>query len=111
MNAKTPAMTMMMIITSENRFEDFETVDGIECAKITSTLSGTRDMKIRTQENDIKLAGPFTGSGTLFFSPVNGYFIKQIVTTNLKGTIDITYPEAMTFPLVQDMNMVNQVVK
>jgi hypothetical protein len=111
MNAKTPSMTMMMIITSENRFEDFETVDGIECVKITSTLSGTRDMKIRTQENDIKLAGPFTGSGTLFFSPADGYFIKQLVTTNLKGTIDITYPEAISFPLVQDMNMVNQVVK
>ncbi len=109
--ANTPAMTLMMIIKSENKFEGFETVDGTDCVKITSILSGTRDMKIQTQGNDIKMAGPFTGTGALLFSTTKGYFIKHIVTTNLLGSIEITYPEAMTFPLVQDMNVVNEVVR
>jgi len=109
--AKSETMSVLMIIKSENTFEGFETVDGTECAKIVSVLSGSRDVKTQTQGMDIRMRGPFTGSGTLFFAPVKGYFLKHMVTTKMDGSMEITSPEAMTFPVVMDMTSVNEVVK
>jgi hypothetical protein len=111
MNVKTQTMSIFMIIISENKFEGFETADGIECAKIVSVLSGTREVRTQTQGMDIKITGPFTGSGTLLFAPAKGYFLKQSVATKMNGQMDITYPEAMTFPMVMEMTSVNEVVK
>jgi len=109
-NAKTPAMTMIMVVKAENKYEGMETSGGKECVKITSIVSGSRDMKITAQGNDIRMTGPFTGTGLLLFSTSDGYFIKHAVKTRLNGTLDITYPDSMTFPLVQDMDVVNEVV-
>jgi len=110
MNAKTPTMTMIMVVKAENKYEGMETSGGKECVKITSIVSGSRDMKITAQGNDIRMTGPFTGTGLLLFSTSDGYFIKHAVKTRLNGTLDITYPDSMTFPMVQDMDVVNEVV-
>ena len=111
MNAKTLTMSVFMIIKSENIFEGFETSDGVTCAKIASVLSGTREVKTSAQGMDFKITGPFTGSGTLLFAPSKGYFLKQDITTKMNGTMEMSAPETMTFPMVMDMTSVNEVVK
>lgn len=111
MNAKTQTMSVFMIIKSENIFEGFETSDGVTCARIASVLSGTREVKTSAQGMDFKITGPFTGSGILLFAPSKGYFLKQDITTKMNGTMEMSAPETMTFPMVMDMSSVNEVVK
>ncbi len=110
-NTNTQTMTLFMIVKSENKIEGFEPVNGTECIKIVSVLSGSREMRIQNQGMDIKMMGPFTGSGTLLFAPSKGYFLKHLVSTKMDGTMEITYPDAMSFPVVMDMTSVNEVVK
>jgi len=43
--SNTSTMTTTMKVKSENKFEVFENIKGKEYAKITSLISGTRDMK------------------------------------------------------------------
>jgi hypothetical protein len=47
---------------------------------------------------------------TVFFAPSMGYFLKQYVNTKLTGTIDITAPDAMSFPLVMDITLTKEAI-
>jgi hypothetical protein len=108
-NTKTSAMSMKVSITSANKMDGFENVDGNECVKISAALDGYRIMNVNNEGMDIHVKGPFTGTATFFFSIKDGYFIKQLVDTKMTGDIEMTAPEAVTFPVVMDINSVNMV--
>lgn len=101
---------LMIIVKAENKFEGFEVFNGIICAKISFTITGTRDLKTQTQGMDIKMSGPLTGSGELFFSAEKGYFIKVTFITKTTGQIEITSPENMSFPVTVDQNSTIEVI-
>jgi hypothetical protein len=109
--SKTPIASMKMQVKSENKYEGIEKIDGTECAKISSAISGTREMTAQTQGMDVYTSGPFTGNTVLFFAVKEGYFIRQIVTTKMTGTIEISGPQNMSFPVVMDMTSTNEVRK
>lgn len=110
-NTRSNVMSMKMTITSENKMEGFETIDGVECVKISAVLSGNRAMTIRNQDVDQLIKGPFTGTANFFFSVRDGYFIRQVVISRMTGTLEMTAPEVMTFPIVMDTNTVIEVRK
>lgn len=107
--SKTASMSMTTIVKSDNRFEGIENINGIDCAKISSVLAGTNDIKTQSQGMDLKTTGTFTGISNMFFGVNEGYFIKQSVTSRMTGKIEINTPDSMTFPLVMDMTSVNEV--
>jgi hypothetical protein len=106
---KTSSMTHVMIVKADNKFEGYELINGTSCVKILFMLSGTRDMKTQSQGMDIKMSGPFSGSGELYFSPEKGYFLKESVKTRMSGTMEITSPESMSFPVVMDITSITEV--
>ncbi len=110
-NTKSTTNSMIMTIKSENKFEGFEELNGVKCAKITSVLEGDRVIITQSQGMDLTVKGPFTGTSVLLFSPDKGYFLKQTVSMKQTGTIDITTPESMSFPIVMDITSVNEVIK
>jgi hypothetical protein len=101
-------MTMTTIDNSINKLEGFETVNGIECAKISSQHSGKISMKIQSQGNDLSIKGPFTGTSEFLFAVKEGYFIKMTSSTKVNGIQEMTSPQAMTFPIVMDVKSVNE---
>jgi hypothetical protein len=109
-NSSTSSVVTLGTVKSVNTFEGFELYNGVNCAKIATVLSGTRIMKTQSQGMDIKVTGPYTGSMTVYFAPSTGYFLKQYVNTRLKGTIDITTPDVMSFPLVMETILTKEVI-
>ena len=109
-NSLTSSMTTLGNVKSVNTFEGYELYNGVNCAKITAVLSGTRLMKTQSQGMDIKVTGPYTGAMTVYFAPSTGYFLKQFVNTKLTGTIDITGPQEMSFPLVMDITLTKEAI-
>ena len=107
---KTSSMTRKELVKSESKFEGFEKVGEINCAKITFLISGTQEMKMQSQGMDIKTYGPFVGKGELYFAPADGYFIKQVVSTRLQGTLEMV-SDGATIPLVMEISSVNEVQK
>jgi hypothetical protein len=97
-------------VKAENTFVGFELYNGVNCAKITTLLSGTRIMTTQSQGMDIKISGPYTGSITVYFAPSSGYFIRQEVSTKMTGTIDITAPDAMSFPITMETTSTKEVI-
>ena len=108
LTTKSAAMTMTTIDNTINKLEGFETVNGIECAKISSQHSGKISMKIQSQGNDLSIKGPYTGTSEFLFAVKEGYFIKMTSATKVNGNLEMTSPQAMTFPIVLDMKSVNE---
>jgi hypothetical protein len=111
LKTKSASNSMVMAYKSENKFEGFEDVNGISCAKITSVISGDRVIVTQSQGMDITAKGPITGNSVVYFSPEMGYFIKQTTSLKQTGNIEITSPENMSFPVIMDMTSVNEVLK
>ena len=109
-NTKTETNEIWMPVESSYKFEGIENIDGIDCAKISATLSGTRKQTTKSQGMDIHISGPFTGTLTLLFAVKDGYFIKESVTTKMTGTIEIP-DQNMSFPVVMTVTSNNAVVK
>ena len=110
-NAVSPSMTTVSFTEAENTFEGVETIDGIDCAKITSILSGTHSIKTETQGMDVKTNGKFTGTSVVYFAISEGYFVKQTSESKLEGTLDLTSPQEMSMPLTMEISSVSEVVK
>ena len=109
-NSKTQSMSMWMPVEAVNKLEEIKTIDGINCAILSATLSGSRKMSTQSQGMTINTSGTFTGTMTLLFAINEGYFVKESVTTKMTGTIEIP-DQNMSFPLVMDIVSTNAVVK
>ncbi len=109
LTTKSAAMTMTTIDNTINKLEGFETVNGIECAKISSQHSG----KIVNENSEpgewIFLSKVHLQVTSEFlFAVKEGYFIKMTSATKVNGNLEMTSPQAMTFPIVLDMKSVNE---
>jgi hypothetical protein len=110
-DSKSPSNSLWMPVQANYKFEGIENIDGIDCAKITATLSGTRKMSTQSQGmGDIKTSGPFTGTQTLLFAVKEGYLVKETVTSKLTGTIEIP-DQNMNFPVVMTITSTHEIVK
>jgi hypothetical protein len=109
-DTKSAGNSTWMPVHAEYKYEVVENIDGIDCAKITASLSGTRKMSTQSQGMDIKTSGPFTGTQTLFFAIKDGYLVKESATSKLTGKIEIP-DQNMTFPVVMTITSTQQIVK
>lgn len=109
-DSKAPTNTMWMPVESKFKFEGIETIEGIDCAKISAELSGTRKMTTQSQGMEIHTTGPYTGTQVLYFALKDGYLVKETVNTKMTGNIEIP-DQNMSFPVVMTVISNNEVVK
>jgi hypothetical protein len=109
-DSKTQTNTIWMPVATSYKFEGIEKINGVDCAKISATLTGTRKMTTQSQGMEIHTSGPFTGTQTLLFAVNEGYFIKQSVVSKMTGNIDIP-DQNMSFPVVMTITSTNEIVK
>ena len=100
-------MTMKTIDVSVNKVEGFETVNGIECAKISRQHTGTMTMTIQNQGMDIFIKGPYTGTSEYLFAVKEGYFVKLTSSTKVKGDLEIS-SMGMEMPIGMEMKAVTE---
>jgi hypothetical protein len=101
------SMTMKTIDTSVNKMEGSETVNGIECAKVSSQHNGTMTMTVQNQGMDIFIRGPYTGTSEYLFAVNEGYLVKLTSSTKLKGNLEIS-SMGMEMPIGIEMNAVTE---
>lgn len=101
--SKAASLSMKQVVTSNNKFEGIVNMDGYECAKITATTSGTREQSGEAQGMDILVKGTFTGTYEVYFAVKEGFVVREISTSKLTGTLDISGMQNMSMPLTADM--------
>ena len=103
-SSKSATSNTTQIIQSSNKFEGVEKINGVDCAKIASTITGTMQTTTQNQGMDILFKGPLTGTVTLYFAVKEGNFVRREISTKMTGTIDISGAQSMTFPVVMETN-------
>jgi hypothetical protein len=88
-----------MMIKSANKLEGIETINGSDCAKIVSTITGTMQVNAQNQGMDIFMSGTLQGQSVVWFAFKEGYFMKQEVSQKMNGTAEISGPQSMSFPI------------
>ncbi len=90
-------MKMRMDFKNVCTLEGFETVDGMECARVSTAVTGTLTGSGTQQGMDMTFAGTAKGKETWYFAIKEGLFIKSTSETTTEMSIDV--PAAgMTIP-------------
>ena len=101
-NRQTAGAKVFQVAETVNKYVGNETINGIQCAKITSTINGTMETTTQSNGMDIYIHGPTSGQATVYFAIGSGYVVRQDVNTKLSGTIEISGPASMSFPVIMD---------
>lgn len=101
---QTAEAKVLQITEVSGKYEGNETVNGIVCAKIVSTIKGTMETTTQNQGMDIFLHGPVKGQSVVYFALKDGYVIKEEATSRMNGIVEISGPMSMSFPVVMDIS-------
>jgi hypothetical protein len=105
---QSSAASTTQIIESNYKFEGIEKMNGTDCAKIISDIKGTAETRAQNMGMDIFYSGPVQGQVVLYFAIKEGYYVKRELSTKMNGTIEISGPENMSFPIFVDTKSVTQ---
>lgn len=100
-------------ITSENTLEGFETVDGLECARIAATFTGTTNGAGTQGPAEWTSEGTMQGTTVLHFAYGEGVFVREVTKGTGTSTISAVGPdgETMEIPVTQTMHFETELVR
>jgi hypothetical protein len=99
--------SMTLETTSVNTFAGFETVDGVECIKITAQVSGTLTGEAKDAHIDITFDGAYEGSDVWYFSYEEGLLVSRESSGRLRGSAFDARAQAgkgMTVPMNREFS-------
>ena len=86
---KSDAGEAVIHFSGTNTVVGFETVDGMECVKISGEGTGTIESKGEQQGIELVTTGEIKGTATWYFAYKEGIFVKQINEGTVEGTVDV----------------------
>ncbi len=98
---KSGPTSMRMEFQSLNTLEGWETVDGMECARITAKVTGTISGTGKQQGMDMSTDGTSKGKDVWYFAVKEGIFVKATSELTTEVTTSLTGAQSMTIPTTQ----------
>jgi len=97
---KTGSMAIRMDFQNVNTLEGFETVDGMECARISTQVTGTITGTGNQGGMDLTFSGTTKGKDVWYFAVKEGVLVKQTSESTSDMSIDVA-AAGMTIPMTQ----------
>jgi len=97
---KTSSMSIRIDFQNVNTLEGFETVDGMECARISSQVTGTITGTGNQGGSDLTFAGTSKGKDVWYFAVKEGIYVKGTSDSTTQMSIDVA-AAGMTIPMSQ----------
>jgi hypothetical protein len=98
-------------LESVNKLEGLETINGLECAKITAVFTGTLDGKGEEQGAELITKADVEGTETWYFAYKKGVFVKAINNGTAKGTVTGSGPQQISIPLTREFQYDIKLIK
>ncbi len=108
---KSESSEVQFNLKSVHTLEGFETVDGMECVKITAEVTGTLTGTGEQQGMELAFEGEIKGTDTWYFAYKKGIFVKMISTAVSEGIIEVVGVQDMSIPMIQEFNVEIKLVK
>jgi len=84
-----------------NTLEGFETIEGMECVKVVSKITGTVDGQGKQEGMDLVTKGDLKGTDTWYFAYKDGILVKVASDVDVDATVTGTGLQNITIPLKQ----------
>ena len=97
---KTGSMSIRIDFQNVNTLEGFETVDGMECGRISSQVTGTVTGTGNQMGADLTFSGTSKGKNVWYFAVKEGIFVKAMSESTTEMSIDVA-AAGMTIPMTQ----------
>jgi hypothetical protein len=104
-NVKDSGMDVLIVSENLNVLEGYETVNGRDCAKVTTEVKGSVTGEGMQGGANLEFDGDMTGKETWYFDYAEGLFIKSSSDISVVATVSVTGPQEMTIPVSQSMTM------
>ena len=91
--------------------DGFETIDGMECVRVVSQVTGTVEGQGKQQGMDLVTKGKFKGTDTWYFAQKYGILVKLVSKNTAEATVTGTGPQNITIPLTQEISNEINLVK
>ncbi len=103
---------VLITVHAVNTLEGFETVEGLECAKIAAVLTGTVEGGGTQQGAEWTMQSDMDGSGTWYFAYKEGVLVRDVTEGTADGNIVVHGPNGdMSIPVTREYSMVTELVK
>ena len=96
--------------TGTSTLVGFETIDGMECVKVSTEGTGSIEGKGEQQGMELVTTGEIKGTTTWFFAYKDGIFIKQVTEGTVEGTIDVP-SQGIQIPFTRETSAEIKLVK
>lgn len=90
-------------IENVNKLNGYETIDGMECARIVADVTGTITGNGNEGGMEMTFDGKMSGTATWYFAFQEGLFVKNTTEIHSDSTITISGPQNMTIPSSQEL--------
>jgi hypothetical protein len=107
---KTGSVTVRIDLKNVNTLEGLETVDGIECARISTQVTGTLTGAGSQMGQDLTFAGTMKGKNVWFFAVKEGFYVKAATEATTEMSIDVA-AAGMTIPMTQTSKAEAKLIK
>jgi hypothetical protein len=108
---KTDSVEIRIRLKNEHKLDGFETVAGLECARIKTAVAGTLEGEGEQQGMGLTFKGDIKGTDTWYFAYKEGLYVRLVSSASLEGTITTSGAQSLTIPLTQKMNMETSLVR
>ena len=85
-----------------NTVTGLETLDNVECLKITAKTTGMLDGKGKQMGMDVDFEGDLDGTSVWYYAYKEGAFVKATAENVVEGTAALTGPQNLTVPITQE---------
>ena len=93
---------IVMTFNSENTLAGLETIDGVECAKITVKSTGKMEGEGEQRGAALDFEGDLKSDDVWYFAYKKGIFTKSISNGTTEATIAVSGPQNMTIPMTME---------
>jgi hypothetical protein len=108
---KSDAGDIRIIFNIMNTLEGFETVDGLECARIKGTVTGKMTGNLEQQGMALLFDAKIDGTQTLYFAEKEGILVKTETKASMGGVITAGDPANITIPMTGEMRTETHLIK
>ena len=111
LDVKDGETDIKMTFESVNTLSGFETINGMECIKVTAKTTGVLEGEGQQGGADMVFDGDIESTDAWYFAYKKGLFVKFISEGETDATISISGPQNMTIPMTMEMKFETELIK
>jgi hypothetical protein len=96
---------LVMALDNSHVLAGFETVNGMECAKVTTDVTGSIGGKGEQQGVGVSFSGEVEGTDVWYFAYKEGVFVKSSSDATIDLEVNVSDPSVPTIPMHQEMKV------